>query len=75
MHSAWSAFVLGDVNEIKQGATTKSDLAENRQHCMEQTLVAIMDSPCKDHERYASVRGTDKDLIQSKISPKLGKSV
>jgi hypothetical protein len=28
MHLAWSASVLGDVNEIKQGATTKSALAK-----------------------------------------------
>jgi hypothetical protein len=70
MHSAWSASILDDVNEIKQGATTKSDLVENRQHCEEQTLVARTVSPCKDHGRYASVRDADKDLIQSGISPK-----
>jgi hypothetical protein len=76
MHSAWSASVLGDVNEIKQGATTKSALVENRRlHCKEQTLVAGTVSPCKDHGRYASVRDANKDLIQSVISPKLGKYV
>jgi hypothetical protein len=75
MHSAWSASVLGDANEIKQGATTNSDLAANRQHCKEQTLVARMVSPSKDHGRYASVRDADKDFFQSQNYPKLGKSV
>jgi hypothetical protein len=63
MHSAWSASILGNVNEIEQGATTKSALAENRLHCKEQTLVSRTISPCKDHGRYASVRDVDKDLI------------
>jgi hypothetical protein len=76
MHSVWSASILGDVNEIKQGATAKSALAENRRlHCKEQTLVVGTVSPCKDHGRYASVRDAKKDLIQSEISPELGKYV
>jgi hypothetical protein len=64
MHSVWSASILGNVNEIKQGATAKSALAENRRlHCKEQTLVVGTVSPCKDHGRYASVRDAKKDLI------------
>jgi hypothetical protein len=64
------------VNEIKQGATTKSALAENRWlHCKEQTLATGMVSPCKDNGRDASVRDANKDLIQSGVSPKLGKYV
>jgi hypothetical protein len=76
MHSVWSASVLGNVNEIKQGATTRNAFAENRWlHCKEQTLVTGTVSPCKDHGRYASVRDANKDLIQTRISPKLGKYV